>query len=54
MWSAVLFYFIFSEFLASEGNDNFWAFVDRVAQLNPDAVADGMLKLKYRMNICSK
>ena len=32
---------LFSEFLASEGNENFWGFVNQVAELNPDQFQEG-------------
>ena len=30
-----------SEFLASEGNENFWGFVNRVTDLNPELLKEG-------------
>lgn len=38
-----------SEFLASEGNENFWGFVSRVTELNPDMVQEETDQDMYRL-----
>ncbi|XP_052784039.1 UDP-glucose:glycoprotein glucosyltransferase 1-like isoform X2 [Mya arenaria] len=38
-----------SEFLASEGNDNFWGFVTRITDLNPDLLAEETDEAMYHL-----
>lgn len=48
-WSSTPMLLEASEFLASEGNDNFWGFVGRVAELNPELVAQETDEAMYHM-----
>ncbi|XP_045201595.2 UDP-glucose:glycoprotein glucosyltransferase 1-like isoform X2 [Mercenaria mercenaria] len=48
-WSSTPMLLEASEFLASEGNDNFWGFVGRIAELNPELVAQETDKAMYHL-----
>lgn len=48
-WSSTPMLLEASEFLASEGNDNFWGFVGRVAELNPELVAQETDEAMYNL-----
>ncbi|XP_060561389.1 UDP-glucose:glycoprotein glucosyltransferase 1-like, partial [Ruditapes philippinarum] len=48
-WSSTPMLLEASEFLASEGNDNFWGFVGRIVELNPELVAQETDEATYHL-----